>query len=454
MNESKIIKIATLITKIFLVWLLFQFFAQTLVTYEFHGTGPVWTFIWMWKEIVLLWGAWFLVWLLSKRKIREARWKTSPIKEFILRFGITLLVIIVVSLLIHQSGLAITIMSLRYSMIGFFIFIVFFAFAYLFFWTREFTLITWYTRIMKTLLVTSICRWWIIWLVPNMLGHLGYNQFNYEGDMGIAPPAAYYTQFDSGYVRNQFLFERPISWGFFLVALWPLFFLLCIKWKPRQSKMLWSWLYGLSLLSTFSRAAWIARVVQIIILILLQMQRKHWKIAIYSFLPLLFLFAWVTYIGREQIIHREFSNNGHIDMIASAAQKVLQKPFFGRGPWFAGPASHYLVDGDAYNPENQYLQIWLEYGIFWFAGRIYLYLWLHVIGRKAYVLEQAQKHTLVKKTRHYGIVIFALSLGLLGLSIEWLVLHSFVDRMIIYPFMALFWLAYALYLKSLARYSW
>jgi hypothetical protein len=47
--------------------------------------------------------------------------------------------------------------------------------------------------------------------MPNLLKFAGYNQFNYEGDVGIAPPAVYYTQFDSGFARNQFLFERPIS---------------------------------------------------------------------------------------------------------------------------------------------------------------------------------------------------------------------------------------------------
>jgi len=451
MNQDKIIKIWTIITKIFLIWLLLQFFVQTLVTHEFGGTGNIWTLVWMWKEIIILSGAGFLIWFLNKRKIREARWKTSPIKEFILRSGITILLILIVSLLVHQSGIAITIMSLRYSMTGFIIFIVFFAFAYLFFWTREFRIITRYARVMKTLLIASIARRGIIWLMPNLLGKVGYNQFNYEWDIGVAPPAAYYTQFDSGYVRNQFVFERPITRGFVLIALWPLFFLLCMQWKPRQDKMLRWGLYGLALLSTFSRAAWIAWIVQIVILVLLQMQRKHWKIAAYSFLPVILLFAWVTYVGREQIIHREFSNNGHIKMIASAAHKVLQKPFFGRGPGFAGPASHYLVDGEPYNPENQYLQIWLEYGILWFAWRMYLYVWLHLIGRKAYTLEQEHKRKLMKRTRQYGMVIFALSLWLLWLSIEWLVLHSFVDRMVVYPFMALFGISYALYVKSLTN---
>ncbi|MCX6822806.1 MAG: O-antigen ligase family protein [candidate division SR1 bacterium] len=452
MNESKIIKIGTLITKIFLVGLLIQFFVQTFVTYQLHGTGTLWNLVWMWKEIIILAIAGFLIWFLSKRNIREARRKTTPIKQFVLRFGITLLVMLFVSIVITQSGVGITVMSLRYSMMGFFIFIIFFAFAYLFFGTREINIVKRYTRIIKALLVGSLVRWGILWLIPNLLGHFGYNQFNYEGDIGIAPPAVYYTQYDSGFVRNQFLFERPISRGFFLVAFWPLFFLLCMKKKSRSDKAIRGGLYGLAMLSTFSRAAWIAWAIEIVILVLLQMNRKHWKVALYSFLPLLLLFAGVTYVGRDQIINRSFSNNGHLSMIVSAAQKVIQKPFFGRGAGFAGPASHYLPAGEAYNPENQYLQIWLEYGVFGFAGRMYLYLWLHLIGRNAYKLEQhTEKHKLLKKARLYGILIFGLSLGLFGLTIEGFVLHSFVDRMIVYPFMAVFGLTYALYLKSLTN---
>jgi hypothetical protein len=82
---------------------------------------------------------------------------------------------------------------------------------------------------------------------------------------------------------------------------------------------------------------------------------------------------------------------------------------------------------------------------------MYLYLWLHLIWRNAYKLEQDEKHRMLKKTKQYGILVFGLSLWLLWLSIEWLVLHSFVDRMIVYPFMAIFGLTYALYLKSLKK---
>jgi len=87
------------------------------------------------------------------------------------------------------------------------------------------------------------------------------------------------------------LFERPISRGFFLIAFWPLFFLLVMKKKPRHEQALRGGLYGLALLSTFSRAARIAWAIQIVILVLLQMNRKQRKVAAYSLLPLLALFA-------------------------------------------------------------------------------------------------------------------------------------------------------------------
>lgn len=451
MNENRIIKRWTLITKIFLIGLLLQFFLQTFVTYRLFQSGGVRNLVWMWKEVILLILLGFLSRILYKRRIREARRKTLPIKQFVLMFWVTLWLALIISLFINQSGLTITIMSLRYSMIGFFIFILFFVLSYLFFGTREIQLTKRYTTAIKTLLVWSIIRRWCIWLIPNLMRFAGYDHTNYEWDVGIAPPAVYYTQYNSGYVRNQFLFERPISRWFFLIAFWPLFFLLCIKGKSTQEKIIrWS-LYGISLLSTFSRAAWIAWVVQIFILILMQMDRKSRKIALYSFLPLFLLFGTVTYIGRDQIISREFSNTGHFRLALNAIQKIWEKPFWWQWAWFAWPASQYLSEEEAYNPENQYLQIWLEYGILWFAGRLYLYWFLHWIGYKAYRDEKNEKHKIIKKTRQYGILVFAFSLGVLWLSIEWLFLHSFVDRMIVYPFMALFGITYALYLKSLNR---
>lgn len=134
----------------------------------------------MWKEIILIGILAFLAFVLWKRKIRQARWHTLPIKKFVLWTGITIAVALFVSLLINQSGLGITIMSLRYSMAGFVIFILFFSLAYLFFGTREINLVKRYANAIKTLLVLGLVWRGIIWLIPNLLKFAGYNQYNYE----------------------------------------------------------------------------------------------------------------------------------------------------------------------------------------------------------------------------------------------------------------------------------
>jgi len=105
----------------------------------------------------------------------------------------------------------------------------------------------------------------------------------------------------------------------------------------------------------------------------------------------------------------------------------------------------------AYNPENQFLQIWIEYGVLAFIWWMVLYLYLHKVWYTAYLETKDIKKS--KQERFYSYIILAFSLGLLGLSIEGLVLHSFVDRMIVYPFMALFGIAYAVYIKFRLRSS-
>jgi len=403
------------------------------------------------KEIIIIGLLGFLARYFWKNKtLEECKqfFEKFPLRNFIRVFIATIVITFLVSVGINHTGIGAWIMSIRYSMIGFLIFIIFFTVSFLFFGAREINIVKRYSRIMKTLLIWSIFRRWILRLMPNLLKFAGYNQFNYEGDVGIAPPAAYYTQFDSGYVRNQFLFERPISRGFFLIALWPLFFILCFKNKPLREKIRrWS-IYGLAIMSTFSRAAWGVWLIQTIILILLQFPRKYWKIALRGFIPLLLFFWIVTYFWQKQIITREFSNTGHFRLVVEAFQKIGERPFWGQGAWTAWPASHQVKGIVAYNPENQYLQIWIEYGLLWFLGWVFLYGYLHRIAYKSYEEEKNTDNKLTKKRKLYGTIVFAFGVGILGLSIEGLVLQSFVDRMIVYPFMALFAIAYGLYIKE------
>lgn len=474
MNQNKIIKILTIIAKIFFVWLLLQFFVQTLVTYKLGLDWTFWKIVWMWKEIIIIGLLGFLGRYFWKNRIGaetsqgslsstslygnnsnfpysknlKSFFEKFPLKNFVRVFLATIIVSFLVSVFINHTGIGTFIMSIRYSMIGFLIFIIFFTLTLLFFGTREINLVKRYGRIIKTLLVWSLVWRGILWLMPNLLKLGGYNQWNFEGDVGIAPPAVYYTQFDSGYARNQFLFERPISRWFFLIAFWPLFFILCFKNKPLRDKILRGSLYGLAIMSTFSRAARGVFLIQTIILILFQFPKKYWKMALRWFLPLFFFFGVVTYFGQKQIITREFSNTGHFRHVVEALNKIWEKPLWWQGAGTAWPASHQVEGIVAYNPENQYLQIWLEYGFLWFIGRLFLYGYLHRIAYKAYEQEKKTDNKITKKKKLYGMIVFAFGIGILWLSIEGLVLHSFVDRMIVYPFMALFAIAYGLYIKE------
>ena len=481
MEQNKFIKPLTLITKIFFVWLLLQFFLQTFVTYKLWFDWTIWKIIWMRKEIIIIGLLWFLTRYFWRHRISpKISQKNLPpiasyedtsyflydknfkgffarfrLKNFVRVFLATILVSFLVSVLVNHSGIGTWIMSMKYTMIGFLIFIVFFTTSLLFFGTKEINLIKRYTRIMKTLLVGSLIRRGILWLMPNLLKFAWYNQFNYEWDVGIPPPAAYYTQFDSGFARNQFLFERPISRWFFLIALWPLFFVLCFKNKPLRDKIMrWS-LYGIAIISTFSRAAWWVWILQSIILVLLQFPKKYRKKSLRWFAPLFLLLGGVIFFGQQQILTRQFSDTGHFRLVVEAINKIGDRPLWWQWAGTAWPASHQVEGINSYNPENQYLQIRIEYGLLWFIWRLYLYGYLHRIAYKAYkedvsweMKEKKSDSKITKKRKLYGMIVFAFGVGILGLSIEGVVLQSFVDRMIVYPFMALFAIAYGLYVKE------
>lgn len=446
MNKEKLQNILLILIKIFFIGLLLQFFLQTFIGFKIWRNWPVRSIIWMWKEIIILI---FFVGI-GYRTRKHHFWKqllnNLSIKWFVILivwFGILALLN---GLAIMQTWVWATIMSLRYSITGFVIFLIFSVLSREFL-DQKYALERWYSKIIKRLLRWSLFWWAIVFFIPRLLEFAWYNQYNYEWDMNIAPPAAYYSQYNQGYVRNQFLFERPISRWFFLVAFWPMFFALCIKRRWWKSFVFGGGLYGLAVLSTFSRAAWIARIAQTVILLLIEYRKDLKKALIYGGIPIVVIFWWVTYLGRDQIINRQFSNTWHIKNLQLALEKIKDHPWFGDWPGTAGPASHHLGEGKEYNPENQFLQIWIEYGIFWFIAWMILYVWFLRIWWKALRMSFQEKET--KQQRYLGYVLFSLSLGIFGLGICWLVLHSFVDRMIVYPFMAMFGLIYGQYKKVL-----
>jgi len=434
-----------MISKIFLIGLLLQFFVQTFVTYKLWFDGSIWNIIWAWKEILIIWLMSFTAYRLWTSKIWKSIFDKLWIKWFVLSVIWLAIFVILVNLLIVNTSWAAIIYSLKYSIIWFMIFILFALISWRFF-DEHTDLEKRYSKIIKRLLIGSIFWWLIIYFIPRLLEFVGYNQYNYEWKIWIAPPSVYYSQYNTGYARNQFLFERPISRGFFLVALWPLFFAIAIKHRWRKKVLIWGGLYSLAILSTFSRAARAAWLLQTAVLILIEYRKNLKYILLYWWVPVLLLFWTVTYLWRDQIINRQFSNTGHIRMIQEAINKIIEKPRFWQWASSAWPASYQLTDGKKYNPENQFLQIWIEYWIFGFIAWMLLYWWLHVVWFKALI--KSKNHNVSKQTKYIWFILFCLSLWLAWLSICWLVLHSFVDRMIVYPIMALFWVVYALYKKQ------
>ncbi|MCK9467448.1 MAG: O-antigen ligase family protein [Candidatus Absconditabacterales bacterium] len=446
MNRIK--KNLELIIKRFLGLLLLQFFLHTFVTYVLKFEGKVMSIVRMRKEILILILSIFIVRYLIKKLNREKLkelWQNFPLKKFLFIF--LTINIIAFAISFFNSSISNFIISIRYSMMGFFLFILFYLISYLFFDQKAESLNIRYSKIIKYILGGALIRRGLIRLVPNLMRFFGYNPWTYEGEVGSQPPAVYYTQYKEGFVRNQFLFERPISLGFFLVVFWPLFFMSVLYKKGPKSWIFWGGLYGLILLSTFSRAAWGAWIVQTILMFLFLYGKNRKKLFLYFFIPTILLLAIVTYYGRDQIIHRQYSNTGHIKEVLLAIEKIKSSWFLGLGAASAGPASHHLPDGQAYNPENQYLQIWLEYGLIVFIGWMILYIYLHLIGFWAWRENRSSKKG-SKDTKHMSLVLLAFSLGLFGLSIEGFVLHSFVDRMIVYPFITLFAIYYANYHKN------
>src|SRR5574344_1883693 len=105
------------------------------------------------KEIIIIGLLGFLTRYFWKNKNFKEFFEKFPLKNFVWVFLGTIVVTFLVSVFINHTGIGTWIMSVRYSMIGFLIFIIFFALTILFFGAREINLVKRYSRVMKTLLV-------------------------------------------------------------------------------------------------------------------------------------------------------------------------------------------------------------------------------------------------------------------------------------------------------------
>ena len=468
--QSKISKYLEIAIKAFFIGLLVQFFLQTFITYKLGWDGKFWNGIWLWKEVLILIFMGIVgIWIFQSMKNLGTRnffqkLTTTKVFRFFLFFlwasGISFLLAIG----IQKVGLWTFILSFKYNLLGFLIFLLGVGLVW-FSPLKTFNFSKWYQKVLKRIIYGWFIRWGVIYLIPWLLKFAGYSRNAFEGTLDANPPAVYLTQINHGLVRNQFLFERPISFGFFLVAFRPLFALGFLRKQSRKSQILRTLAFGALVFSTLSRAAIGVWLLQSAILALLIYWKQAKKLILFVGIPWsLILLAGLWHF--RGIFAREHSNTGHAVLLKEGIKLGMESPFFWRGAGYSGPASHQIcfnakensrcekikeintehqITTYGYNPENQYVQIFMEYGILGLLPWLFCFFWLLWSGLRVLIpllseLKKSKKADQRKISQLF--VLFAFWVGMLGLALEGLVLHSFVDRMIVYPMMLLFWLSY------------
>jgi len=307
-------------------------------------------------------------------------------------------------------------------------------------------LIKWYLlKVLPTLVWLSYLRYLLVWIKPSLLARIGYQKDLIGSAINLSQPvASHKTWITHWIVRNQFLFELPIGWWFFLAAFYPLWFSFAsskLKSLKKQATQFALW-FGAVLL-TFSRAALGVFLFESFILRAVKLPPKIKK----KFFVIVAIIGGLAALMLAQgFLQREGSTTGHIIFTKQTFELIKQKPLIWRGPSTAWAASHKLCESKpelqvcqkikkinelggspflkGLNPENHYLQIWMELGIF---GLI-LWLWIHWLFVKDLPLLW-QKGPMVKK------LVWAWSLGMAALLLGSLVLHPLSERMVAYPFM-------------------
>lgn len=416
--------------KVFFIGLLLQFFLHTTVHFGIGVDVARVENIWLRKEAI--------IWLLTLIILRDIlfKWWRKWLFRPKLLWGWTLLVIawIVGTALIHLTILDLPLgqylLAFKYDFFWFIILLVWFHSSHWLEQEDKKNLLLWYWKVIQWTLVLSFIRYFIVSIKPWTLKLFGYDNFVFEWNVGQQPPAVYYTHINSGLPRNQFLFERPITRWFFLTAFWPIFFVLFLFKKPVR-EVWWRWLvYWLNILFTFSRAAWISWVIWILLIWAVFYASSLKKFFVKILIPVILLLGVVGYLWYDMIIDRWYSNTWHMEMVKQWMDLFIERPFWWHGGATAWPGSH--RNGAWFNPENQFLQIMIEFGMVWFILRWLAYWVLNIIWFW-------QPRKLIKKWLD-GQLLIAASIWMICLSVSWLVLHSFSDRMVVYPFMLYFWI--------------
>lgn len=425
-------KIIILLCKIFCIGLLLQFFLNTFVTFQLGINNTFTSIVWSRKEIFVVLGACVALYFIITDRIRKRK---ETVWYMLLAFC-GLMIYALVDTVLKGIWIVRFLKAWKYDFIGFMIFFISYFIASRVSIPNLENIVKRFLRVTKWLLVIAILWYTILLIKPGFFKLFGYDRLSIEGEVGKRPPAVYWTREFEWLPRNQFIFERPISRWFFLTAFFPLFFVQYLQRKSLKKTWFWRAVYGLNVILTYSRAAWGSWIIELGILWIISYRRHIRSFLKKILLPAIVILLAIARVAKDHVINRQFSNTGHLKLLEKWREYFSNNWLVWMGAGSVWPASHWL-GWLAFNPENQFLQIAIEFGIIGFIGWMIIYVWLHLIG-----YNYLRRYRKLKTISKNGWYLIACSIGILGLSISGLVLHSFTDRMIVYPFMMIFWLIY------------
>ncbi len=440
--QSKI----TTVLKIFFMGMVRQFLAHTILTYGLK-IPSFFSFIWVWKELIIAGiGGILLRFFLKYKEYRIQLLNNTSFMIIIISILLSLGISLITSLGIHHQWITTFIASAKFNHIPLIIFIVGAWASYLLTKEQLQSLFSTILTTIKRVLIFSLFRYGILHTIPNILDWIWFSQpgMSIEWTADTPPPSLWLTEFYTGYVRNQWPFGWPLSLGFYLVALRPFFYAFQL-YKRKFSDVWGRWLLYIGIvLSTYSRAARGIFLISSVFLLLI-IYRKYTKYIItLGFITCIAIGLYIVWWWTSELFLRTWSDKGHIEYFFQWLNLVKENWLRWLGAASVWPGSNHIGGIEkVFNPENQYMQIWLEYGLIGVISWILSYITILVSPMKERFILWISK--IKKDINKETLAYIGIGISIIALSAAGMVLHPFVDSSSIYPFMLMSGLIYGYY---------
>lgn len=435
MSISKFQKAISMLLSIFFFGMIGQFLAHTIVMYGLK-LPQSFEFIWLWKELVIgiLWiGSVILLW--KNKEYQTKIIQNTLIKTIIITTIISFMISMLNSLIIHDQSIITFLVSAKFNYIPIIILCSGLLISQLITKEQNQNILDMIITTIKYVLIFSLVWYIILHTIPNILDRIGFAQpgDSIEWTANTPPPSLYLTEFYSWYVRNQGPFWWPLSLWFYLIALWPLFFAK-VLYQKNISDTRPRWLLYISIvISTYSRAAWGMFFISSLAIALI-IYRKYTKYIIgIGLLLIVWLFIYIKWWWTSEMFLRTRSDKWHLEYFTQWVELIKKHRL--RWLWASSVwpgANHIEWVEKVFNPENQYMQIWLEYGLLWLLWRLITYITIIKNSLIKWLNTRSEDKTIINQDT---IIFIGIGISIISLWIWGMVLHPFADSSSMYPFM-------------------